>query len=242
MSEAEKTEQCFELEKHLHEQYAINTNAHTASFISFVVALLVLFGAFGYVYAHTLNVWSSSEYDQLSSIDSGYLLVPVQSHGLEMTIPQKDLFTLDQFLGLAIVVSCMLCFLACLSLQIGYSHRRDQVIIQEIRKKYQLETMYELAKNVGIKNFIPDFYQLFFLLFVVAQIFVFLATLLKVSLFCAWSWWLILMVLCFMLQFSCVFISFWRRGKLYKKFEKLKKDNPSEQAEKTEEIKEKINP
>ena len=91
MSEEEKAEQRFELEKHLHEQYAINTNAHTASFISFVVALLVLFGAFGYVYAHTLNAWSSSEYDQLTSVDSGYVLVPVQSNGLGMAIPQKDL-------------------------------------------------------------------------------------------------------------------------------------------------------
>lgn len=230
MSEEEKSEQRFELEKHLHEQYAINTNAHTASFISFVVALLVLFGAFGYVYAHTLNVWSSSEYDQLSSIDSGYLLVPVQSHGLEMTIPQKDLFTLDQFLGLALVVSGVLCFLACLSLQIGFTHRRDQVIIQEIRERHGLRTKYETAKDKEKKNYIPDFYQLFFLLFVVAQIFVFLASLLKVAFSCACSWRLILIILCFMLQFSGIYISFWRRGILYEKFEKLKKDNPSEQS------------
>ena len=231
MSEEEKSEQRFELEKHLHEQYAINTNAHTASFISFVVALLVLFGAFGYVYAHTLNVWSSSEYDQLSSVDSGYVLVPVQSHGLEMTIPQKDLFTLDQFLGLALVVSGVLCFLACLSLQIGFTHRRDQVIIQEIRERHGLRTKYETAKDKEKKNYIPDFYQLFFLLFVVAQIFVFLASLLKVAFSCACSWRLILIILCFMLQFSGIFISFWRRGKLYKKFEKLKDNHPSEQTE-----------
>lgn len=231
MSEEEKDEQRFELEKHLHEQYAINTNAHTASFITFVVALLVLFGAFGYVYVHTLNVWSSSGYDQLTSIDSGYVLVPVQNNGLEMAIPQKDLFTLDQFLWLAIVVSGVLCFLACLSLQIGFTHRRDQVIIQEIRESHLLRTKYEPAKDKEKKNFIPDFYQLFFLLFVVAQIFVFLATLFKVSLSCTCSCWLILY---FILQFSGICISFWRRGKLYKKFEKLKKDNPSEQSEKTE--------
>ena len=231
MSEEEKDEQRFELEKHLHEQYAINTNAHTASFITFVVALLVLFGAFGYVYAHTLNVWSGSEYDQLTSIDSGYVLVPVQSNGLEMAIPQKDLFTLDQFLWLALVVSGVLCFLACLSLQIGFTHRRDQVIIQEIRESHQFRTKYEPAIDKVKKDFIPDFYQLFFLLFVVAQIFVFLATLLKVSFSCACSCWLILY---FLLQFSGIYISFWRRGKLYEKFEKLKKDNPSEQGEKTE--------
>ena len=40
----------WELEKQLHEQYAINNNAHNTSFISFVIALFALFGALGYVF------------------------------------------------------------------------------------------------------------------------------------------------------------------------------------------------
>ena len=228
-----KAQRTFELEKHLHEQYAINTNAHTASFITFVVALLVLFGAFGYVFAHTINVWSVSQYEHLLQTNVEYVLIPVQNNGQECFIPQKDLYVLDQFLLLSIVVSGVLCFLACLSLQIGYAARRDQIIIQEIRAKYNFNTKYEPSKKKGKKNFIPDFYQLFFVLFVVAQLFVLLASVFKVLCSGACSWWLVLIIMCFILQLSGISVSFWRRGELYKKFENIK-DDKKESAENPE--------
>lgn len=43
----------WELEKQLHEQYAINNNAHTSSFISFLVSLLALFVGLGYLFVET---------------------------------------------------------------------------------------------------------------------------------------------------------------------------------------------
>ena len=43
----------FELEKQLHEQYAINNNAKVSSFVSFIVALFALFGFYGYIFAHS---------------------------------------------------------------------------------------------------------------------------------------------------------------------------------------------
>ena len=43
----------WELEKQLHEQYAINNNEHTSSFITFVIALFALFGILGYAFAKT---------------------------------------------------------------------------------------------------------------------------------------------------------------------------------------------
>ena len=38
----------FILEQHLHAQFAENSNAHVSSFVTFVVSLLALFGAFAY--------------------------------------------------------------------------------------------------------------------------------------------------------------------------------------------------
>ena len=73
----------FELEKQLHEQYAINNNAHIGSFITFFIALLSLFGSFGYVYVH-------------SSTDS----------------TKCGIITLDVFFLFSIVVAGMLFFLS----------------------------------------------------------------------------------------------------------------------------------
>ena len=211
-----RSEQRFELEKHLHEQYAINNNAHTASFISFVAALLVLFGAFGYVYAHTINAWSVSKYEQLSQTDSAYVLIPVQSNDHQLFIPQKDLYTLDQFLLLAFVVSGVLFFLACLSLQLGYAQRRDQVIVQNIRKKYECDIItYSDAKEKDNKNFIQDYYQLFFYLFLIAQGFVITACILK---FICYGIWLPCIIMLVFIQLLGIMFPFCRRKKLYKKY------------------------
>ena len=39
-----------EIECHLHEQFAINNNANTTSFIAFLTALIAVFGGYGYVF------------------------------------------------------------------------------------------------------------------------------------------------------------------------------------------------
>jgi hypothetical protein len=43
----------FELERQLHEQYAINNNSNLSSIIALMTALLAIFGVYGYVFIHT---------------------------------------------------------------------------------------------------------------------------------------------------------------------------------------------
>lgn len=47
-----------DIEKQLHEQYAINNNSNLSSVITLLVAMFAVFGAYGYVYLH-----SNSEFD-----------------------------------------------------------------------------------------------------------------------------------------------------------------------------------
>ena len=45
-----------ELEKQLHEQYAINNNANLGNIIVLLTALIAVFGAYGYIYLHSWTV------------------------------------------------------------------------------------------------------------------------------------------------------------------------------------------
>lgn len=115
----------FELESQLYEQYAINYNANVGSFVSFTVALLALFGFFGYSYVYSSNEFSAN----------GKLI-------------SNDIMTLDVFLLFSIILVGMLFFLSLTSLQLGYSSRSNQIIIDRIR-----------TKNFGTKNKKNNFWE-----------------------------------------------------------------------------------
>jgi len=102
----------FILERQIHGQFSDNVNAHTSSFVTFVVSLLALFGAFGYVYANTINVFRI-----------GFGFWPALTPSAEALLNQS--FTMNSFLLLSVVVSVMLCFIACLCIYFGYAERRD---------------------------------------------------------------------------------------------------------------------
>ena len=153
----------FELEKQLHEQYAINNNANVGSFIAFVVAVFALFGFYGYVFVH-----SSCDF----TTQGEYIV--------------DGLYTLDVLLILTVVVSGMLCFLCKIVLDLGYGHRRDQFIVEAIRRKYYTESEYgkifpEKYNPLGKKrnDFIPNFYHSFYWLFVIALFVIIMLTIIK---------------------------------------------------------------
>lgn len=54
-----------ELEKQLHEQYAINNNANLGSIIVLLTALIAVFGAYGYIYLHSKFVFITIEQPKL---------------------------------------------------------------------------------------------------------------------------------------------------------------------------------
>jgi len=146
-----------ELENHLHKQLAENDNNRISIFITFIVGIIALFGFYGYVYVYT-NSYKHPE------------------------------FNIEVFLLMSFVAIGILCFLSILSLNLGYSFRRDQLIIHIIRKnRYKNET--EMSKifdeiysplNKDCSDFLPDFYNMFYWLFLISEIFLCIITIKKV--------------------------------------------------------------
>jgi hypothetical protein len=204
----EQIEPDFELAKQLHEQYAINTNERTNSFVSFVVALLALFGFFGYVFAYTSPNFAIS----------GYL---VESNHKVMSI--------EVFFLCSVLTSFILCFLALISLQLGYASRRDQIIINNIRqvfiekedeRKQIFGNLYNPADKTWC-NFIPDYFNFFYGLFVLGEFAVIIITFIKSTLSVRYSDCCFLMkwtIITMLIQMVFVFISLCVRCCYYNKY------------------------
>lgn len=135
----------------LHEQYAINDNAKNQNFITFLVAIFALLGAYGYVYVHT-NVCNCSK-----------LVISCSSSDELVFAPQILII-------MTALVSLIMLFLSCLVIILGYSTRRDHIMIYRIRN-YAIEGQLNkyLFKNNLFNplgkttcDFLPDYYKLFF--------------------------------------------------------------------------------
>ncbi len=180
------------LEQQLHEQYAINNNEGIKSFVAFIAAIIALFGAFGYVFVNTEPQCAP----QGCAFFGG------------------SAFYIEAYIGIAIVTSIVLGFLADIALALGWNQRQNHWIIQRIRKKYYDEAqMREVfgdiykATDKTPCNFIPGIYNLLYWLFVVLQAVVIGVTiwqLCRVS-GCCWLWvWLILII-------AILMVLLWRR-------------------------------
>lgn len=196
----------FELESQLHEQYAINNNANVGSFVTFLVALLALFGFFGYAY-----VFSSNEFS------------------LNGKLIKDGIMTLDVFLLFSIIVIGMLFFLSLISLQLGYSSRSNQIIIDRIRDRY-----FEKNEQIIFGNsyspkgktwgsFIQDYFNIFYWLFFCGQILMILFSSLKIfqniNFDYELNWtWLIFTVIVFLIQISAIFFSIYCRSWYFVKY------------------------
>jgi len=156
MKEYEKNEVI--LENHLHQQYAENDNNRSGVFTSFIIGIIALFGFYGYVFVNTncRKYWN---------------------------------FNIQEFLLMSFVTIGILFFLSLLSLFYGYSLRRDHLIVYNIRKK-RYKNKEEMKKIFGklydprrknFCNFLPDFYNLFYSLFLFSEIFLHITAVLKIN-------------------------------------------------------------
>jgi len=196
-----------ELENQLHKQLAENDNNRISTFITFIVGIIALFGFYGYVYVYT-NSLKHTE------------------------------FNIEVFLLMSIVTIGILCFLSILTLYLGYSFRRDQLIVHLIRKnryKNDIERgklFDEIYSPLEKKcfDFLPDFYNLFYWLFLISEIFLVIITIIKVfyimlaeSLFCNCKniIYLLIFVIFLIIFISLTFKSRKKYSKKYKEKEKL---------------------
>jgi len=152
------------LEDQLHEQLAENNNNRVSTFLSFIVGIIALFGFYGFVYVNTCK--------------------------------REWRFNIDEFLLMSFVTIGILFFLTILVLDLGYAFRRDQFVVDNIRKKRYEESGKNIDKIFGEKSsnsnksyfadrkepcdFLPNFYNLFYWLFFLSEIFIGIITIKKV--------------------------------------------------------------
>ncbi len=118
----------------LHEQFSENQNDIGSRFNTIMIALISLFGFYGFTY----------------SLATGLVSI-------------KDYFISKNVVFLfAIIVEMVLVFLISLLIYMGYQHRRDQALNTKIRKHYvgnDFEHFFSnyTGENKGLLDFIPDF-------------------------------------------------------------------------------------
>lgn len=190
-----------ELDKQLHSQYSENDNSRSGIFLSFIMGIIALFGTYGYVFIHT-NINFDTNIDKLLIGNTEFALISVITIGI-------------------------LFFLAVLSLHFGYSLRRDQIVINNIRNKYytvekKKETFGDLYKsnNKNYFSFLPDFYNLFYWLFFCSEIFIFFTTILKIY---KDNWCCILVNFIFTIHIIAIILSIVFRCCYYEKYLKKAK-------------------
>lgn len=161
----------FELEKQLHEQYAINNNANTGTLVALLAAIIVIFTAYGLAFKNL----------KLESF-------PYNQRDEEIVL-----------FFLTFVIQIVLSFLSLLIVHFGYVQRRDQNVINAIREKYYLDGE-KLSKEYwilylgyqpyigdgygGLRKFLPGFYNLFFRFFLICLFTVTLLTSVSISCCC----------------------------------------------------------
>lgn len=221
----------FELEKQLHEQYAINNNAKVSSFVSFIVALFALFGFYGYIFAYTTPEFSTNG------------IMVIENGGCN----KSDTFSLDIFIVMSLIVSGLLYFLSKMSLTLGYGQRNDQIVIDRIREKHypneqdrtRLFGKGYTANNKGWCNFVQDYFNLFYWLFFWSQIFVIVSSIIKLSTNIRLNgelllWAIILVIVTLTIEVYLSYLTIANRSRYCQKYLERLEDNVVEPTNTTE--------
>lgn len=134
------------------EQFATNQNHGQVIFIQFLSAILVVLIGYGYIYANTAQ--TADVWDVMRDPGS-----------------RKDIISygLIHLFGTLLISELILILLATVVLNIGYSFRRDQLVIFKLRKKalgkdYQgiFGTMSFDPRGLSFWDFLPEFNRMFF--------------------------------------------------------------------------------
>ena len=110
-----------ELLSQLHEQYAVNNNANLSSMVTLIVGVIAVIGYYGYVFVHTVDYFGGC-------------------YGMFI---QGESFTMTTLILTYFSVVCVLAILMRLCIYQGIAQRKEQVIIEVIRKHYDTENELE---------------------------------------------------------------------------------------------------
>ncbi len=122
-----------QLELQLHQQYAENNNAYFSSIVVLLAAILSTLGAFGYVYIRTNLLFSS---------DFGFMYACNQ-YTLEVML----------LIAMASLVVLLICYIVCCYQ--GVAQRKEQFMIDSIRRKYYGKKFPEESDKVFYSEYNP---------------------------------------------------------------------------------------
>ena len=125
-----------DIESQLHEQYAINNNSKLGTVVPFIVAMLAVFGAYGYVYLYT-----SPE------LPSGFRLLV--EHCKCCNYSEYE-FTLWALFLVAIAVYFVLWIIFRICIYQGSAQRREQFITFSIRYKAYRKNLVPNQNSINI--------------------------------------------------------------------------------------------
>lgn len=120
-----------EFKKQLHEQQAINNNANLGSIVALIVALIVVFGYFGFVLVNTIPDFSNN-FACLKVIEAN------------CTYYYLDVLLLSYLISVFVLFVLM-----CLAIYQGIAQRKEQFITRAIRKKYRIIDIILLKNGIG---------------------------------------------------------------------------------------------
>ena len=122
-----------ELEKQIHEQYAINNNANLSSIIALLLGLFAAIGAYGYVFIHTTVTSLPINYPIVTSFDS------------------------SQFLFATIGCHIVLVIMLHICMYQGFAQRYEQFVTYAIRYEYHSQVNHSMLT----KKIFPNTYHPF---------------------------------------------------------------------------------
>jgi hypothetical protein len=150
--ETSKEEMRADLLKSFHDQFASNQNHHQTIFIQFISAVIVVMIGYGIVYANT----------------------GIEAKLFELTrnsTNKTESYSVIHLVGTFVISEFILVLLASLILNIGYSFRRDQKVVYNIRQYYLESELYTTIfekksfnptqKKLIFDSFLPGFNLIF---------------------------------------------------------------------------------
>lgn len=132
----EEEKQLNDIEKQLHEQYAINNNSNLTSVVNLLVAMFAVLGAYGYVYLHS-NGKLSTDY----------------------TLINNGFYTIVAFLLTAFVTMLILGIMYWICAYQGKSQRKEQFITFAIRYKIYKNRVTPLKDENNVEDYLNEEYK-----------------------------------------------------------------------------------
>ncbi len=174
-----------EVQKSFLSQFAQNQNHQQLLFIQFLSSLIIVLAAFAYVYTNTSSIPSRQIQTRNTTQDSSFLSIkniadttPYLAEDFDADLFKAKKTTDGKIISYGVIhliciylfTSIVLIILSIVLLHMGYSFRRDQAIVNRVRKNALGKDSYEKifgnyysGENKNIFNYLPNFYSILFL-------------------------------------------------------------------------------